>query len=412
MRDLSAGHSELQAFIDRAPSVSEAYDTSTADFVEYQNAVINWFNSSDMDYAAVDAQARSTGEPDRVVGFRVALKIAESHRILRALTEPLTITLINPVYKETTRMQTREQHPHGEDSIRFKMRALAILESLSPHLHCRFFVVDDGCPDGSGEMARRILERDFPETVASRKARVYALSEAIDQHDPDLPAGLTHKNGSNRSVKGGAMLFGMRKALRENHIDGRHIIIDNDADLSVHPEQIGLLIEAMLLQRAVAVAGSRREEDSVALIGESRNTRGRLFIQIMQHLLPSLGACINDTNRAFKAFDSECLRRIINDIAIYTFPYQIELLQACTSQGVALEKRGIAYIDSEAASTQQGEAITESYLNQVQLIADIARRYSTLDPSDPLLNFVETISEDEWQAIELNPPRNIEDLLV
>lgn len=411
MRDLPAGHSELQALIDRAPSLSEAYDTSTADFVEYQNTVINWFNSSDMDYAAVDAQARSTGEPDRVVGFRVALKIAESHRILRALTEPLTITLINPVYKESTRMQTREQHPHGEDSIRFKMRALAILESLSPHLHCRFFVVDDGCPDGSGEMARRILERDFPDAVASRKARVYALSEAIDQHDPDLPTGLTHKNGSNRSVKGGAMLFGMRKALRENHIDGRHIIIDNDADLSVHPEQIGLLIEAMLLQRAVAVAGSRREEDSVALIGESRNTRGRLFIQIMQHLLPSLGACINDTNRAFKAFDSECLRRIINDIAIYTFPYQIELLQACNSQGVALEKRGIAYIDSEAASTQQGEAITESYLNQVQLIADIARRYSTLDPSDPLLNFVETISEDEWQAIELNPPSNIEDLL-
>lgn len=273
-------------------------------------------------------------------------------------------------------------------------------------------MVDDGCPDGSGEVAWRILERDFSNAVASRKARIYSLSEAIDQHDPDLPAGLTHKNGSNRSVKGGAMLFGMRKALRENHIDGRHIIIDNDADLSVHPEQIGLLIEAMLLQRAVAVAGSRREEDSVALIGESRNTRGRLFIQIMQHLLPSLGACINDTNRAFKAFDSECLRRIIDDIAVYTFPYQIELLQACTSQGVALEKRGIAYIDSEAASTQQGEAITESYLNQVQLIADIARRYSTLDPSDPLLNFVETISEDEWQTIELNPPRNIEDLLV
>lgn len=221
-------------------------------------------------------------------------------------------------------------------------------------------------PQGSGKEAERILEQHFPEAIASGKARVYHLSTVIDNRDPDLPAGLTHQHGSNRSVKGGAILFDMRKALNNGTAQGRHIIIDNDADLSIHPEQIGLLVEPILQQQAHSVAGSRRNEDSAALIGASRNTRGRLFIKVLQHLLPQLSKKINDTNRAFKAFSHDGLQRIIVRIGIYTFPYQIELLQACISEGVPLQRRGIAYIDSEVASTQQGDAITETYLQQVQ----------------------------------------------
>ena len=260
-------------------------------------------------------------------------------------------------------------------------------------------------------MAGRILNEEFPAAVACNKARVYFLSDAIDQDDPDLPPGLTHKDGPNRSVKGGATLFGMRKSLNDDTISGHHIIIDNDADLSVHPEQIGLLIEPILLGQAEAVAGTRRNEDSAALIGDSRNTRGRLFIQVLQNMLPELSSRINDTNRAFKAFTSTALQQIIDNIAIYTFPYQIELLQACISEGIPLTRRGIAYIDSEAASTQQGDAITETYLHQVQLVADIARRYQTIASSDPLLHFLESIGEEAWQNIELNPPADIRTLL-
>jgi len=308
-------------------------------------------------------------------------------------------------------MKCRGEHPHGEDSIRFKMDALAHLENLNPMLSCRFFVIDDGCPNGSGNMAQAILNEDYSSSVSSGKARVYFLAEAINADDPDLPPGLTHKDGPNRSVKGGAILFGMRKALADDSVTGLHIIIDNDADLSVHPEQIGLLIEPLLLGRADAVAGSRRETDTAALIGGSRNARGRLFIQIWQHLLPELSNQIVDTNRAFKAFTSSGLQRIIDRIGIYTFPYQIELLQACISEGVLLEKRGIAYVDSEAASTQQGDAITETYLHQIHQIAHIAHRYKTINLSDPILKFLETTDEKSWLQIESNPPERIEDLL-
>ena len=119
---------------------------------------------------------------------------------------------------------------------------------------------------------------------------------------PSFPSGLTHKDGPRRSVKGGALLFGMRKALK-HAAGGLHLLVDNDADLSVHPAQIGILIEDIVEGRAKAVAGSRREVDSVALIGPSRNTRGHLFIRIWQHWLPELAHVITDTNRAFKAFE-------------------------------------------------------------------------------------------------------------
>ncbi|MEN8712562.1 MAG: glycosyltransferase [Arenicellales bacterium] len=400
-----------ESFIEKAPLISEAYDTSTQSYREYVREVIDWFENNNRVYASIDAEAHVGPLVGRELGFCLALKIAESHRILHTITEPVTITLLNPVYKETNRMKCRGEHPHGEDSIRFKMDALAHLENLNPMLSCRFFVIDDGCPNGSGNMAQAILNEDYSSSVSSGKARVYFLAEAINADDPDLPPGLTHKDGPNRSVKGGAILFGMRKALADDSVTGLHIIIDNDADLSVHPEQIGLLIDPLLLGRADAVAGSRREKDSAALIGGSRNSRGRLFIQIWQHLLPELSNQIVDTNRAFKAFTSSGLQRIIDRIGIYTFPYQIELLQACISEGVLLEKRGIAYVDSEAASTQQGDTITETYLHQIHQIADIAHRYKTIDLSDPILKFLETTDEKSWLQIESNPPERIEDLL-
>lgn len=409
----SSDHVEhvMKSLIDMAPSITEAYDTCTDAFQDYLEEVIAWFERQEKGYDLIDAEARADALDGRDLGFRLALKIAESHRILRSITEPVTITLLNPVYKETTRMRRREEHPHGEDSIRIKMDALEHIEKLNKNLSCRFIVIDDCCPDASGDKALSILNEDYPEALASGKARVYFLSEAIDANDHDLPPGITHKNGPNRSVKGGAVLLGMRKALADKTVAGKHIIIDNDADLSIHPEQIGLLLEPILQGHAEAVAGSRREADSVALIGSSRNVRGRLFIQIWQYLLPELGKQIIDTNRAFKAFTASGLRQIIDRMAIYTFPYQIELLQACISEGVALEKRGIAYVDSEAASTQQGDTITETYLQQIHQIADIANRFQTVDSSCPLLKFLESIGEEAWQKIENDPPERIEDLL-
>jgi len=97
------------------------------------------------------------------------------------------------------------------------------------------------------------------------------------------------------------------------------------------------------------------------------------------------------------------LKKILPSIKIYTFPYQIELLQACISLNIPLIKKGIAYLDSEAASTQSGSNITETYLNQINQIIDIAKRYKTIPISDPLMKYLSSISEEEWRVIEVKP---------
>lgn len=394
----------------RSPEVGEAYDATLPAFNAYADEVATWFAGQGMSYAALDEAARDHAGGDRAFGFRIALKLAESRRLIGELDQPVTITLINPVYKETGRIQRRAEHPHGEDSIRCKAEILQGLEKLSEHLTCRLLVVDDECPDGSGKMAAEIFQSDYPDELSSGKFDVLYLREAIDAGLPDVPPGLTHKDGANRSVKGGALLYGMRTAVKQE-VDGLHILVDNDSDLSIHPAQLGLLIEPIVNGEAEAVAGSRRELDSVALIGGSRDTRGQLFIKIWQHLLPELAVTVVDTNRAFKAFTAGALEKILGRIGIYTFPYQIELLQACVSGGIGLRTRGIAYVDSEAASTQQGEAITETYLNQVHQIIDIATRYQTIDLADPLVQFLSNISEERWLSIESDPPDRLGDLL-
>ena len=299
-------------------------------------------------------------------------------------------------------------HPHGDDSIRFKIKTLQELEALNPLFTARFVVIDDECPDNSGLMARTIIENEYPEAYKTGRYKVLFLGSAIEEKDPDFPSGLTHKSGSNRSVKGGALLFGMRSTVNDIK-DGLYILIDNDADLSVHPALTGILIENILSGKSKVVAASRREPDSVSIIGSTRNTRGQFFIKIWRYLLPELAKIIKDTNRAFKAFESEALKQILNRIEIYTFPYQIELLQACISHGIPLQKRGISYIDSEAASTQSGSDITETYLNQIRQIIDIALRYHTINPNDKLLRFFLSISEEEWMTIENTPPDDLMD---
>lgn len=396
----------FDALIADSPPVVEAYDTSTDHFAAYVDRVEDELGGGRPPWLA-ELDEHAAAQSDSAIGFRIALKIIESRAAIRSLSEPVVVTLLNPVYRETGRLQPRDRHPHGEDSLRYKAAALDRITRLNPAVATRLVVIDDGCPDGSGEMAAEILG-ELPRW--DDRHEVLFLEEARRRGDPDVPPDLTAKDGARRSVKGGAVLFGMRRSLRLD-TDRRHVIVDNDADLSILPDQLGLLLRGIVDDGLGVVAGSRREPDSVALIGSSRATRGSLFISIWQHLLPELATMIVDTNRAFKAFDAAALARIVEDVETYTFPYQVEVLQAAVARDIPLAPQAVAYIDSEAASTQQGEDITETYLHQVRQIADIARRYGTIPPHDPLLAFLDEVDEQTWRRIEREPTPELLDIL-
>ena len=397
---------DLGALIANSPTVVEAFDTSTDQFRCFVNDVDEALTAGTVG-AADDADRIVREEAPDAIGLRVALKIAKSRQYIRAISESVDLTLLNPVYKETGRMQPRSAHPHGEDSIRYKAQALDQITALNPLVTTRLIVIDDGCPDESGLMAAGILGA-LPDWEG--RYEVLFLENARRDGDPDVPVGLTAKDGERRSVKGGAVLYGMRRALRLD-TPGRHVVVDNDADLSILPDQLGLLLDPILKGELAVVAGSRREPESAAVIGDSRASRGSLFISIWQHLLPELATRITDTNRAFKAFDSTALAKIIDDIETYTFPYQIEVLQAAMSRGLEVGPQAVAYVDSEAASTQDGEDITETYVDQVRQIISIALRYGTISTEDPLISFVDGVDDQAWLEIEQHPPTALLNIL-
>jgi len=60
---------------------------------------------------------------------------------------------------------------------------------------------------------------------------------------------------------------------------------------------------------------------------------------------------------------------------------------------------------------ESAHLVLAGYLNQIRQIADIAKRYQTIDPEGPLLHFPMSISEREWQVIENNSPDNLMDFI-
>jgi hypothetical protein len=237
----------------------------------------------------------------------------------------------------------------------------------------RLLVVDDGCDKGSGNTAERLIQQwHFVNPTANTQTKVLFLGKAVEEKSPWLPGGLTN---IQQSVKGGAMLYGLTYATHAWPVQGKHILVDADADLSVHPLQTPSLVRPIIEKGVVLAAGSRREPESVRLIGSSRNQRGKLFISVWQHLLPSLAKRVVDTNRGFKAIDAAFVPSLVGSIGEYTFAYQIELLLAASRfGGNAVLAVPICYLDSEALSTQSVQE-AQPYLDQVRRIALIGERY-------------------------------------
>jgi hypothetical protein len=386
-----------------APAVMEAYDTTTPEFAAYTEYLAGELAASqltpDVADQAIREQSTTEGLRDtHVIAARSALKIIKGDQDAAALSEylsaqeeKLTVTLIQPMYHESPRINQRTaENPHGENALRYKLDLLERWNAHHPEVEPRILVVDDGCNgDGdpeqrSGVVAQRIIEAWQAEAVRSVAAHVIYLADAIEEDSPSLPSDIAT---TRDSVKGGSVLYGMAYATQEwstpngNH----HVVVDSDSDLSVHPAQLPSLIRPIVEQQSTVIAaGSRREKDSVRLIGESRDGRGVFFIDVWQRLLPTLAARITDTNRGFKAIDANFVPTILKNVADRKFPYQIEMLLVGAQSGTeAVKPVPISYIDSEALSTQSGNTVVQTYLNQAQAILAMARRHD--EPYDEQL---------------------------
>ena len=328
----------------------------------------------------------------------LALKLAKSKILAARIDQPLMISVVFAVYKEHNRIRKSSEHPHGEDFLLKKVRQLEWLFENQPHVTWELIVVDDGCPEKSGEIAQHIVDAN----QLNDKVRVLFLENAIKKGY--APA--SGMSSTRDSQKGGSIVYGMWEALRQSKITN-HIVIYTDADLSTHLGQVMLLANPLLKKENLVAIGSRRKPSSVVIKKGSRNYRGKLFIYLWKRLIPNLGDIV-DTQCGFKAFKAEIVRDIIDGMIEKKFAFDIELLLR-----TSLLKKGniitvpIAWIDSEAASTTTD---LQPYLPMLKSIAKMYRKYfSKEDRAEEFAALIKSMDDDDFAKLLENIPEEIRD---
>ncbi|MBT8397890.1 MAG: glycosyltransferase [Gemmatimonadetes bacterium] len=328
----------------------------------------------------------------------LVLKLAKSRLAIRDIRDDVTLSVVLAMYKEHNRIRRNDEHPHGEDFLRRKVGQLEGLLGGRPNFHWRLIVVDDGCPEGSGRIAQEIVDGDG----LGERAEVCFLDEGIRKGTPPVRA----LSSTDDSQKGGSIIYGMWEAA-QREARGKHIVIYTDADLSTHLGQVGLLIEPILKEGRGVAIGSRREPDSVVVKKGTRNDRGKLFIYLWKRMVPVLGDVI-DTQCGFKAFTSDTLDQILDDLLEYRFAFDIELLLKSALQGEGnIAKVPLAWIDSEEASTTTD---LQPYLPMLRSIAAMYRAYLPEDPTrEEFASFIEELDESGFARLVENIPSEIVD---
>ena len=326
----------------------------------------------------------------------LCLKIAKSKILTQEIKESIRISIVFAIYKEHNRIKPVNEHPHGEDFLRKKVKQLAFLFENSPKVTWELVVVDDGCPEKSGAIARDIVDKE----AWHDKVRVLYLSDAIKQKKTPTQ-GL---QSTADSQKGGSIVYGMWDSVQRYGMNN-HIVIFTDADLSTHLGQTMLLVHPIITQNKLAAIGSRREPESVVIKKNSRNNRGKLFIYLWKRLIPNLRDIV-DTQCGFKAFKAEIIPEITRNMIEKKFAFDIELLlRTELIRKDSITKVPIAWIDSEAASTTTD---LQPYLSMLQSIVEMYRKYfPQTKESNEFATIIESLNQEAFNTLLDNIPKEI-----
>mgnify|MGYP001067993047 CR=1 FL=1 len=106
------------------------------------------------------------------------------------------------------------------------------------------------------------------------------------------------------------------------HVSG-DLVVFMDADLDLHPEQIGILFKNLKEKKADVVIGSKRHPDSVVDYPWYRKIMSDVYYLLILFLfnLP-----IKDTQTGLKMFRFEPLKKAFEKILVKRFAFDLELL--------------------------------------------------------------------------------------
>jgi hypothetical protein len=301
----------------------------------------------DGDIDVLRKQLRGEGVP---MEARMAGLLACSKKWMLQNQQPKKVAVVFAMWGEQNRLLPKsENNPNGEDSLVAKLEQLdwAAREST---IDWHLYAVDDGCPHGSGAIAKRVAS----EHLLVDKVSILSLNEAL----PADNGPLANLASADDSRKAGAIIMGAIAAID----DGADAVIYTDADNSVHLGQIGLLLQPYVDTQIPVVLGDRKHADSVLV---KEGARWGIGIKVLRHMQRMIGHAvfsrgILDTQAAFKLYDSQLLKEMIAEPTVYDFSFDTDWILAALKRGVQIEQVAFAFIDSaaESASITQGPMTT------------------------------------------------------
>ncbi len=177
----------------------------------------------------------------------------------------------------------------------------------------RLYVVDDGSPDGTADVARALSQRC--------DGRVHVISRQEKQ-------GL-----------GTAYIAGFRRALD----DCSDFVAQMDADLSHPPEQLPAMLER--LEQADVVVGSRYT--ACGRVDPGWSKKRRLLSAFGNHAIRIVtGVTVKDVTSGFKMFRADALRSLdVSALRCKGFGFQAEVAHQCQARRYTVVEHPITFID-------------------------------------------------------------------
>jgi len=206
-------------------------------------------------------------------------------------------------------------------------------------LNADVLVVDDGSPDGTGQIVDRIAELDGQVHVVHR----------------------TRKEGL-----GAAYVAGFRWGLER----GYGVLVEMDADGSHQPEELPRLLDA--LEHADLVLGSRYVPGGSVVNWPRRrellSRGGNLYTRL------ALGIPLRDATGGYRAFRAGTLRRLgLDDVASQGYCFQVDLAWRAVRAGLRVVEVPITFVERvEGTSKMSGTIVREALWRVTQW--GVARR--------------------------------------
>jgi len=192
-------------------------------------------------------------------------------------------------------------------------------------------VVDDGSPDGTGELA-----------------------DKLHAHDPQVH--VLHR--ATKEGLGAAYLAGFAWGLERDY----EVIIEMDADGSHLPEQLPRLLDA--LPAADLVLGSRWVRGGRVVNWPRRrellSRGGNLYTRV------ALGLPLNDATAGFRAFRRHTLEGIeLSTVTSQGYCFQVELARRTVEAGYRVVEVPITFVEREVGESKTTGAIVREALVRV-----------------------------------------------